>query len=786
MIKQNTEEMMKFSKFIYSTIICAILMSAYMSTLQAEETIPTGNLKGKILDGETKEPLVAVNIEILNTINGAATDMDGFYFIPGLPVGNYSIKLSYLGYEPQVLTDLIIRPGRTTFMNTELRKSVIELEAVTVSAGYFSNLSDQPLSLTNFSAEEIRRAPGSAGDVSRIIYGLPSVAKVNDTKNSLIVRGGSALENSFYVDNVEITNINHFPEQGSSGGPIGIINVDLIKDVNFYTGGFDASYGDRLSSVMELRFREGDRDRFNAQLDLGLGGFGGVAEGPWPNHKGTWLVAARRSYLDLIVGAIGETPSSVPQYSDVQTKMTYDLSPYHQLTAIGVMGQDQIAIKPEDAVEQKLNMYNDLTILQNTFGLDWQYIWGKAGYSNTSVSHSITQYDFALNETRYYAETGGEKVLLDQSSSEQEFRLRNVNHYRLNRILKLNFGFETKYLAADFNNYFGPYYDALGNATPELSVIGKTNAVKLHGFLGLNWRPFSRFTLIPALRLGHFSYNSNTHLSPRLSASYQLTEKTAVNFSAGIYYQNLPLVLLAQNEENKNITDPRSRHLVVGMSHLITENTQLTVEVYDKKYTDMPLDPTQPELFLIDEVYYTGLFLPHGSLSDGGQATARGIELMLQKKLAESIYGMVSTSFFRSRYTDANGILRNRVYDNRLTFNVEGGYKPNNKWEFSLRWIYAGGAPFTPLDERASAEAKRGIYDANQINNARLPDYHSLNLRLDRRFFFSNSNIVLYFSVWNAYGRENISGYSWNEIDNKKESNTQWSTLPLLGIEYEF
>lgn len=200
----------------------------------------------------------------------------------------------------------------------------------------------------------------------------------------------------------------------------------------------------------------------------------------------------------------------------------------------------------------------------------------------------------------------------------------------------------------------------------------------------------------------------------------------------------------------------------------------------------MPVDPTQPQTFLIDEVSYTSLFLPHAPLQDEGKANSRGIEILLQKKLAESVYGMVSTSFFHSRYWDSNGQMKNRVYDNRLTFNLEGGYKPNNKWEFSLRWIYAGGIPYTPLDEQASRAAGRGIYDDNQINAKNLPDYHSLNLRIDRRFYFSHSNIVTYLSVWNVYGRENISGYSWNEIDNQKEANTQWGTLPILGVEYEF
>lgn len=288
---------MMLAKFIYSVALILFFTISQTHSLPTVDQQPRGNLKGRILDSETKESLVAVNIEVLHTILGAATDTDGNYLIPDIPVGNYKLKVSYVGYETVIQADILVRPDRTTFFNTELKRSAIESEEIIVSAGYFSNTTDQPMSLTNFSAEEIRRAPGSAGDVSRIIYGLPSVAKVNDTKNSLIVRGGSALENSFYVDNIEINNINHFPEQGSSGGPIGMINVDLIKDVNFYTGGFNASYGDRLSSVMELKFREGDPDRFNAQLDLGLGGFGGVAEGPWPNQKGSWLVAARRTVI---------------------------------------------------------------------------------------------------------------------------------------------------------------------------------------------------------------------------------------------------------------------------------------------------------------------------------------------------------------------------------------------------------------------------------------------------------------------------------------------------------
>ena len=345
---------------------------------------------------------------------------------------------------------------------------------------------------------------------------------------------------------------------------------------------------------------------------------------------------------------------------------------------------------------------------------------------------------------------------------------------------------EAKYLSVDYDNQYAQYNDFLGNETPPLLVRDSKSAMKLHGFVSYSWRPFSKLTLTPGVRIGHFTYNRNTTVSPRFSATYQLTPTTAFNFSSGIYHQNLPLVLLSQKEAHKEMKDPESRHVVIGLSHLLTDNTRLTLELYDKQYYHFPLDPAQPELFMIDEMNYSGLFLPHESLRDDSRARARGVELMIQKKLARDFYGMISGSYFRSQYRDLNLQWRNRIVDNIFTFNVEGGYKPNNKWEFSVRWIYAGGAPYTPLDEQASAAAHRAIYDQNRINGSRLPDYHSLNIRFDRRFFFSQSNMVFYFSVWNAYGRRNISTYYWNEIDNKRESLEQWSTLPIFGVEFEF
>lgn len=188
---------------------------------QSNEPAKTGTIKGIVIDGETKSPLIGANVLILDTTMGASTDVDGNFTIHSVPVGDYTLRISYIGYEQLSKTDIIVKSSRITFVNAGLKTAVLMTDDVVVTAGYFSSVEDQATSAVNFSSEEIRRAPGSAGDVSRIIMGLPSLAKVNDSMNSLIVRGGSPIENSFYIDNIKIPNINHYPTQGSSGGRSG-------------------------------------------------------------------------------------------------------------------------------------------------------------------------------------------------------------------------------------------------------------------------------------------------------------------------------------------------------------------------------------------------------------------------------------------------------------------------------------------------------------------------------------------------------------------------------------
>jgi hypothetical protein len=650
---------------------------------------------------------------------------------------------------------------------------------VTVHASAFPEADQQPLGLVVFSSESVRRAAASAGDVSRFVAGLPSVAKVNDSDNSLIVRGGSPMENAFYIENIEIPNVNHFPTQGASGGPIGLVDVSLLEDVSFYTGAFAPRYGDRLSSVMELRLREGNRERVQAQIDLSFAGAGVVGEGPLGRH-GSWLFSARRSFIDMLADAVG-TGGIVPQYSDYQGKLSYELGARHRLTVLGIAGVDAIDSSLEDHKDDGLPAYGSFRSREGAGGLNWRWLWGSHGYSDTSISYNGQRFRERFFETRSQAD------LSRNASLESAFSLRHVSHARLASWLGAEFGIDAKRLDVRYDNWFADYTDALGQEIPALVQTTHNDGWQAGVHASVSLQPFAWLTTTLGARGDRASATGRTTVDPRGSLALRLGSRTTLSLAAGRYHQGLPLILLEQQPSNRDLRDPEARNLVAGLSQLLGGSVRLSLEAYDKRYRHFPMDPSQGQLFLIDEPYDRfGFYFNHPQLVDTGEARARGVELLLERRVSRGFYGSINGSFFRTQYRGLDGVWRNRIFDNRYLAGIEGGFKPNAAWELSLRWNFGGGVPVTPFDEEASRALGRGVYDESRINAERLPDYHSLNLRIDRRFHFKGSNLIVYVSVWNAYGRENVAEPYWNEVTNQPDRTLQWGTLPIFGVQYEF
>jgi hypothetical protein len=778
-------DMLKLKNKRRLTIFLALLAMALGATpgiawTQEEPAAKTGGITGVVLDAGVKTPLSGVRVLLVGAGQEAATDAEGRFIFDAVPAGGYTLELSFPYFRTRRITDVVVKSGRPTPVSVELELDAAAVDAreVTVSADYYASGGEASASTTAFAYEEVRRAAGAAGDVTRLIGALPSVARTNDTMNHLVVRGGSPAENAFYIDNIEIPNINHYPHQGASSGPIGLLNVEFIRDVSFSAGGFAPVYGDRLSSVMDIAFREGSRERTELQLELSMMGAGLVAEGPLPDRKGSWMVSARRSYIDLLVKLMG---SGVPvRWSDLQGKIAYDLSPRNKLTFLAVAGFDDSGTEKEDALKDAENAFGELDTTESTLGVNWFHQWGGAGYSNTSLSRSEIRYREAFRSTL------SEALLRRASNADEVWTFRSVTTLRLSPVRRLTFGFEGKRLVSRFDSYQAAATDVLGRPSPATERDGRVGSGLHSAFAQYSWDPARPLTIQLGARIDRFESSRAVRVSPRLSLTWRPSSRDALDASAGIFYQQLPATLLVQGDGSAGPLEPRALHFVLGYRRLLSPDTRLTVEVYDKEYGRMPLDPAQPSLFLLDEFYRDNRFAEHGPLVFTGRARSAGVEVLLQKKLADRVYGLLGLSYSRTRYRGFDGLWRDRIYDNRVLACVEGGWKIGRAWEIGLRGNYAGGAPYSPFDLAASAAAGAGILDASRVNAARLPAYASLNLRCDRRFDFREANLVVSLSLWNVFNRRNVAAVYWNEIAGRPGEILGWGLLPVLGVEFEF
>lgn len=760
-------------------LVAASILVALSHPARSQTSIP-GTIKGIVTDRVTGSPLPGAHVIVRGTQRGAATAVDGSYAITQLPAGMYVLEFRSVGYERSATSDVVVRPDRTTAVDATLMPVPIEGDEVTTTAGYFQTGAVDALSAATFSFEEVRRSPGSAGDVSRIMTALPSVARVNDQRNSLAVRGGSPFENAFYIDNIPVPNINHFATQGASGGALGMLNVDLLESVTLHAGGFGASWGNRLSSIMEMRLREGSRDGFAAQVNMDMSGFGGVAEGPLGDSSAAWLLSFRHSYLDLLVNAFSVGNTVAPRMMDGQGKVTVDLSPNDQVNVLEMFSQDRLSTDHATAVENDMMYYGDQNNFQNSAGATLRHLWGGSGVSHLTLSHTVMKF------TETFRDIASQEILFANRSNEHSVDLRNTNRFTLGRRTSLECGVDLRREVSSYDNRFGATTDPLGVPTPEVRILRDLSTTTMGAFASVSVEPLQDLTATAGVRVDHFGYSVHMLVSPRLALMYRVSDLTTVTAAAGLYVQSLPHVILSQSMTTSALREPDARHLVLGVGHLLSEDTRLTVEGYWKFSRRLPVDASQPRLFMLDEIFTGSTFVGnHAVITDAGEARSYGVEVMLQKKLARDLYGLASLSLGRSQYRALDGLWRDRVFDNRVSFCIEGGYKPDEKWDFSLRWVYGGGVPYTPLDLDASRAINAGVLDASRINGERLPAYHSLNVRVDRRFNFDRSSLVVYLSAWNVYDRKNVASYFWNKITASPDTELQFGMLPILGIEYE-
>lgn len=783
-----------------------LLLLGLLTTVSAQ---PTHRIKGTVIDKASRQPLEFINVLVLGLGRGGVTDAEGHFNIGEVPPGIYRLQASAVGYKT-ILTPEYIVSTKDLTIQIETEENLTELEGVTVTASPFRRDPESPVGLRIIGLQEIEKSPGANRDISRIVQSYPGVAfSPAGYQNDLIVRGGSPSENRFYLDGVEIPNINHFSTQGASGGPVGIINADLIREVNFYTGAFPTDRGNAMSSVLDFKLRDGDMERNSLKATLGASEVS-LASNGHIGKKTSYLVSVRQSYLQFLFDMLGLP--FLPTFTDAQFKLKTRFNANNELTILGLGGIDNMKLNTKLDGEKAEYILSYLPkIQQETFTLGAVY----RHYAGIHVQSVVVSHSYLNNRNTKYLnndESSADNLSLKLRSVEQEtkFRIENTSTFGN---WKINFGANL-----DYSQYT--------NTTFQRVYIDEGRTFDYHTYLGMwRWGIFGtinyattdeRFTASLGVRTDANNFSSGMkgmgdQLSPRLSLSYRLTDGLYLSGNAGLYYQLPPYTGLGFKDNNGAWVNKYLRYMSVsqeslGLSWHPGNTFELSAEGFYKQYDKIPFSITDGIPLACKGNDYG--VIGNEALSSTAQGRAYGIEILMKWLIAKKLNLASSFTLFKSEYrNNKQSEYIASAWDNRYIFNMSGTYNFPHNWSLGMKISCIGGAPYTPYDVEKSSLVTawnaqgRPYYDYTKYNTGRLPAFGQLDVRVDKTFYLKRCMLGFYIdlqNVTNSKFKQPDILMSTGVIENpsapmaeqryKMKYITQKSgtLMPTLGITFEY
>jgi len=783
--------------------LISIIISFSFGLLSSQNT---GKLTGRVLDVQTQLPIQGVTVLLENSLIGTATDSNGYFNINEIPTKTYNVLISHLGYQSQTIYNVIIKAYGTPPLQILLEESTNELDEIVIQQSPFRTTLETPLSTQTFSAVEIETYPGGNNDITKVIQSMPGISpSIGGFRNDIIIRGGAPNESVYYLDGIEIPNINHFSTQGSAGGPVGMLNVSFIREVTLSSSAFGAEYDNPLSGVLSFEQREGNPNRFGGNFRFGASEAALTLEGPLFRKnkdkpaKTSVLFSVRRSYLQFLFELIG-LPIR-PDYWDFQWKINHEIDPYNTLIFLGLGAVDDFSVKsPDEFDAEQQATIEQVPIIQQknmTVGFSWKkkYKNGK-GNMVTSISTNRLQNIFS----RYQDNTSKSGIIFRNDSHEQETKLR---YHTLHYLDKWK-------LVAGANLQQSDYGNKTQSILYDLSYNTNIKFLK-YGFFIKGQRQFFNQNLGVALgfRFDADTFSNGSSLadnfSPRLSLTYNLTEDQSwkINTSIGRYYKIPTYTMLGFQKPiddfvNQNAKYTQSDHAVFGVEYSPGNAARITLEGFYKKYSQYPIS-------VIDQVSLAnkgGGFevLGNEAITSNGKGKSYGVEALYQQKLAKNFYGVFAYTYFHSQFTTSKGKFLPSVWDSRHLISFSGGYKLKRNWEISARWRFSGLTPYVPVDLDGSLAAYPEIVlDYSELGNAKLDPFNLADIRFDKKWNFKSYSFNFYFEIQNflaqsiplpeEYGLnrdengELVSPNSLVRVDTNENNNIP---IPTFGLVFDF
>ncbi|MCM1150592.1 MAG: TonB-dependent receptor [Alistipes sp.] len=728
----------------------------FLSFGSAPESYP---VRGRVIDRSTRRPVAYAAVVVVGQEQlGASTDSVGRFLIERVRPGICRLEVSSLGYRRMRTPEYIVTASMPP-VEIELEEESGRIESVTVTPSTFRRTAESPVSMRVIGLREIEKSPGSNRDISRIVRSYPGVSfSPVGYRNDLIVRGGGPSENRFFMDGIEIPNINHFATQGASGGPVSIVNADLVREIGFYTGAFPVDRAGGLSSVLDFTLRDGNSDRQTFKATVGASEIGASGSGHI-GRRTTWLFSARRSYLQLLFKLLGLP--FLPDYIDGQFKIKSRLSERDELTFMGLVGFDDMRLNTDEKDESARYLLSYLPRLrQETFtvGAVWRHY---AGPHTQSVTWS---HNYLNNRNLKYTDNDAsseENLMLRLRAVEQKSSLRFENRSYLNR-WTVRAGAELHY-----RHYSNRTVRRLADSEARFSDYAtRLDIVEWGLFAGADYASADgRLTLSAGLRADGSDYSALMarcwrQLSPRASLSYAFDESWSLSGSAGIYHQLPPFTALGFKDAagvsvNRGLDYLRVVQTAAGVEWHLRDRLVVSMEGFYKRYDRIPRS-------LADGVPLTCKGDDYGSVGDEAlvptaQGRAFGAEWMVRWEIPGRLNAVGAFTWFRSEYRrDARSPYVASAWDNRFVANLSATYDFPRAWSVGAKLSAVGGAPYTPYDVERSALKEvwdaqgRAVYDYSRYNAGRLGSFVQLDIRIDKTFYFRRCMLGLYLDLQNV------------------------------------
>lgn len=734
-------------------------------TLTTTIIAQTGSIKGIVKNQFSNEPIPFASVAIDGSQLGTLTLDDGTFEIKNINPGFVKITVSSVGFNTYLSEEIRISNATHTNLSIELEESTTTLNEITVTVNKFSRKTETPLSLHRINIEDIEKSAGANRDISKVIQSLPGVGGTVSFRNDLIVRGGGPSENRFYLEGIEIPNINHFSTQGASGGPVGILNVDFIKSADYYSSAFPSGRGNALSSVFDFKLIEGNKDKPSVRASVGASEISLSLNTPITGNS-SLLFSVRRSYLQFLFSQIGLP--FLPTFNDATTRYKVKLNTKNELSLLFIGAYDQFKLN-FDAEQTEENRYILGYLPVNN---QWSYTVGATHkyFMNKSVLSTVISRNHLNNSIYKYAnndDSNPQNLITDFESNESENKLRSEISTDLNGY-NLNFGISTELDQYDTDSYNNLYTNGIPT---EISTTSLLNIIRYGAFGSISKSVIDgRLTLTLGVRADGANYSSQTRniidqISPRLSGSYQLLDPLSLNFNVGRYYQLPSYTMLGYKNANNKLANKSNQIGYIGVNHYVigfeinpNKNSKFTFETFFKDYSDYPFS-VKDQVSMASKGGDFGVFGDE-EVTPTSAGEAKGFEILYRLKTENKLNISAAYTYVRSSFTNSNNQLIPSSWDSRNLFTTTIGKSLKNNWDIGIKWRYVGGLPYTPWDIETSSYVQawnvnnRGVLDYSQFNSLRLASFHQLDFRIDKSFYYKNFMIGLYLDIQNLYNRQ--------------------------------